>query len=271
MGRCEKRRALSPSSSSSFSSSPARVRASKKRKVSEMDECDDGDKRIRYSSSTDVGSLVESVHVPQSFVVSESSDSDFSDPETVNNSNIPVYTPQKFAASARLNSPHPQPIQESEDPEIVNDSNMSSGHGRVSSDSDHGRVSSDSDHECVSSDSDDDRELLNLPKRGKKELSCLASVSYGAENHARLPLDHENLCLFTCISLHLFRKKGYAFSIKNIARALCVLYNHKIPFVLADFERVLQKKPTRGQVMYILCQYVYGLIPKKMTGEERRC
>ena len=272
MGRCEKRRALSPSSSSSssssFSSSPARVRASKKRKVSEMDECDDGDKRIRYSSSTDVGSLAESVNVSQSFVLSGSSDSDFSDPETVNNSNIPVYTPQKFAASARLNSPHPQPIQESEDPEIVNDSNMSSGHGRVSSDSDHGRVSSDSDHECVSSDSDDDRELLNLPKRGKKELSCLASVSYGAENHARLPLDHENLCLFTCISLHLFRKKGYAFSIKNIARALCVLYNHKIPFVLADFERVLQKKPTRGQVMYILCQYVYGLIPKK--NDRRR-
>ena len=121
MGRCEKRRALSPSSSSSssssFSSSPARVRASKKRKVSEMDECDDKDKRIRYSSSTelDVGSLVESVHVPQSFVVSESSDSDFSDlqsiqeledPETVNNSNIPVYAPQTFAASGRLNPPH---------------------------------------------------------------------------------------------------------------------------------------------------------------------
>ena len=92
---------------------------------------------------------------------------------------------------------HPQSIQESEDPETVNDSNMSS------------------DQQCVLSDSDEDRELFNLPKRSKNELSCLASVCYGAEAHNTLPLDHENLCLFTCISSHLFRKKGYAFCINT--------------------------------------------------------
>ena len=111
-----KRRRVPSSSSSSSSCSPAgsptprHSIVSGKRKFSEVEECGNRDKKIRCHSNNElgVGESVEPVYVPQSFAVSESSDSDSSDlqsiqepedPETINDSNIPVYVPQTFAVS----------------------------------------------------------------------------------------------------------------------------------------------------------------------------
>ena len=222
-----------------------------KRKSPDTEEARNRCKKIRCSSNepseienclydNTAVELNESVHVPQSLTISGSSDSCHS------SQCVSEVEPSENG----LNLSCDQPRQESEDHETVNGLNLSCDQS----------VLSDSDD---SSQSDCRPSILS--KRGKRGHSCLASVSTGGERSNNLPLDSENLCLFTCIALELFRKKGYAFKTKNIARALCVLYHYEIPFVLEDFERVLRRKHgrVRGQVMYILCQYVYGFIPNK--------
>ena len=115
---------------------------------------------------------------------------------------------------------------------------------------------------------DSDHGSFVLPKRLTRQRCVLRSVCEKSDRI--LPLDSENLCLFTCVALALFRRKNNFFKVKNIARALCVLYHYEFPFILQNFERVLRIKPGRSQhVMFILCNYVYGYVPGKNHIKRR--